>query len=116
MNNCRPTLPTNPSSATDTPEASERAQILALLQALHIRLDDIENKMALSREKETYTVEEAAKRLNRTPWTVRQWCNKGQLEGAKKVHGMGRTGEWRIPHDALIRAQNQGPLPLTRGN
>src|SRR5262249_47829984 len=52
---------------------------------------------------------EAAERLGRRPWTVRQWCNKGQVRGARKVHGKGRTGEWRIPHDEGGRPQNEGP-------
>ena len=116
MSNCRPTLPANSSAPATTPYQSEVARILTLVQSLHNRLDDIENMMALNREKETYTVEEAAHRLNRSTWTVRQWCNKGQVPGAKKVRGMGRTGEWRIPHEALVRAQNEGPLPLARMN
>jgi hypothetical protein len=76
------------------------------------RLDRIEEKLNLSSEKETYTVEEAASRLGRSPWTVRQWCNKQQVKGAVKVHGKGRTGEWRIPHEELVRLQNEGPVPL----
>src|SRR5262245_10457580 len=73
----------------------------------------IENRLAISVQKETYTISEAAKRLGKSDWTVRQWCNKGQVEGAKKIHGQGRTGEWRIPHDSLLRLQNEGPGPLT---
>ena len=44
--------------------------------------------------------------------SIRQWCNKGQVMGARKVRGKGRTGEWRIAHDELVRLQNEGPLPL----
>lgn len=79
-----------------------------------LRMDRIEHRLNLNVEKEAYTVEEAAERLNRSPWTVRQWCNKCQVKDAYKVHGKGRTGEWRIPHEELIRLQNEGPLPLTR--
>jgi transposase len=82
-----------------------------LLRELVERLDRIERRLELNVEKEAYTVEEAAERLNRSPWTVRQWCNKGQVEDAYKVHGKGRTGEWRIPHAELVRLQNEGPLP-----
>jgi hypothetical protein len=32
------------------------------------------------------------------------------VQGAYKVHGKGRTGEWRIPHQELVRLQNEGPL------
>lgn len=82
------------------------------LDHLDERLDRIEQRLALSIAKESYLVEEAAERLNRKPWTVRQWCNKGQVKGAKKVRGKGRTGEWRIPHEELLRLQNDGPLPV----
>jgi hypothetical protein len=75
------------------------------------RLERIERHLALAVEKEWYTTEEAAERLGRKVWPVRQWCNKGQVPGAKKVRGKGRAGEWRIPHEGLVRLQNEGPLP-----
>lgn len=75
------------------------------------KLDRIDQQLALSVEKEAYTTEEVAERVGRTEWTVRQWCNKGQVRGAYKVRGRGRTGEWRIPHEAVVRLQSEGPLP-----
>jgi transposase len=60
--------------------------------------------------KEGYTIEEVAERLNRAEYTVRQWCNKGQAN-ARKVHGKGRTGEWRVSPDELARLQAEGPQP-----
>ncbi len=53
--------------------------------------------------KEAYTTEEAAERLGRSDWTVRQWCNKGQVPGAYKVRVKGRTGA------TLARLQAEGP-------
>jgi Helix-turn-helix domain len=79
------------------------------------RLEQLEGRLAANVVKESYTVEEAAGRLGRSEWTVRQWCNKGQVRGAKKAHGRGRTGEWRIPHDELTRLQNEGPSPAGGG-
>ena len=74
------------------------------------RMDRLEKALALSVIKEGYTTEEVAERVgNRTEWTVRQWCNKGRVR-AHKVHGKGRSGEWRIPHDELTRIQAEGPL------
>ncbi len=75
------------------------------------RIERMETRLSLSVEKESYTVEDAAERLGRRPWTVRQWCNKGQVQGAYKVRGKGRTGEWRIPHEGLVGLQSQGPSP-----
>jgi hypothetical protein len=82
--------------------------VLTLVKELILRFDQLEKRLALSVEKESYTVAEAAVRLDRSRWTVREWCNQGQAK-AKKVRGKGRTGEWRIPHEELVRLQNEGP-------
>ena len=76
------------------------------------RLGHLEKTQALGIVKEGYTVEDVCARLNgkRKPFTVRQWCNEGQVK-AKKVTGQGRRGEWRIGPDELARIQADGPLP-----
>jgi len=79
-----------------------------LWQTLFERLERIEKRLSLSTVKESYTTQEVAERVGRSEWTVRQWANKGKVQ-AKKVHGRGRQGEWRIPHDELARLQNEGP-------
>ena len=112
MSTCRTTLPADAAPTGSPNVMSEDDPVIVLLKALHERLDRLEQNLAMSREKEAYTVDEAAKRLNRRPWTVRQWCNKGEVAGAYKVRGKGRTGEWRIPHDALVRVQNEGAAPV----
>lgn len=84
-------------------------RIETLLTEVIIRsLDRIEQTFNVSVVQETYTVEQAAERLNRSEWTVREWCRLGQVPGARKVHGRGRKGEWRIPHESLIRIKNEG--------
>ena len=89
-------------------------RMMLFLEQLPERIDRIEKSLALSVVKETYTTEEVAERLSRSEWTVRQWCNKGQVHGARKVHGRGRQGEWRIPHEELVRLQNEGLLPISQ--
>jgi excisionase family DNA binding protein len=74
------------------------------------QLSRIEKRISSSVEKAAYTTQEAAEQLNLKKWTVMQWCNKGQAR-AKKVHGRGRQGEWRISHEELIRLQSEGPMP-----
>jgi excisionase family DNA binding protein len=88
--------------------------IRQVLEQQQVQLDRIEKSLALSVEKETYTTEEVAERLGFGVWTVRQWCNKGRVQSAKKIHGRGRQGEWRIPHEELVRLQNEGPLPINQ--
>lgn len=88
------------------------ARLNQMDQSVVARLDQIEHRLELNIEKEAYTVDETAERVGRRPWTVRDWCNKGQVPNAYKVNGKGRTGEWRIPHDSVARLQADGPLPL----
>jgi hypothetical protein len=99
---------------TERPNGAETATNYALVQSLHERIDQLEKNLAIARPKETYTTAEAAERLKRAPWTVRDWCNKGQVPGAYRVKGKGRRGEWRITHDALVRVQNEGPGPVQK--
>ena len=79
------------------------------------RLDRLEKAHCREVVKEAYTTDEAAKRLGRSEWTVRQWCNKNQVAGAYKIRGKGRTGEWRLPHAAVIQLQAEGPLRIGTG-
>ena len=86
--------------------------IAGLLREIITRLDRLEKAQSLSVVKDSYTTKEVAERLGCSEWTVRQWCNLGQVPDAVKKHGRGRTGEWKIPHEALLRLQDKGPLPL----
>src|SRR5688572_5449819 len=100
------------SEGTAVPQP-ELYKMMATLELMKETLDRMERAQSFSVIKEAYTTTDVAERLQRAEWTVRQWCNKRQVQGAFKVHGKGRTGEWRIPHDALIRLQETGPLPLS---
>jgi len=71
------------------------------------RLDAIDRHIGLSRAKEFYTVAEVAELVHRTPYTVRQWCARGQIRANRIRYG--RTGEWRIPHEELTRIEKDGP-------
>jgi predicted transcriptional regulator len=98
----------------ETAPDSNELMLLLLNQQREIldRLDLMAVAQSLSLVKEAYTTEEAAERLGRSEWTVRQWCNKKQVNGAYKVRGKGRTGEWRLPHEAIVALQNKGPIPI----
>lgn len=87
-------------------ELSDRQLLMLILS----RLDELEKLLSISREKESYTIDELAERVGRTAWAVRKWCRLGQIK-AKKVFGKGRTGEWRISNEELVRIQNDGPGP-----
>jgi excisionase family DNA binding protein len=62
--------------------------------------------------KEAYTVKEAAEILGRSEYTVRELCRLTRIAAKKLPGGRGNEGEWRIPHEELMRYQAEGPLPL----
>lgn len=47
---------------------------------------------------ELLTVEQAARRLQLTPWTIREQLKAGKLRGVKRGRG------WRIPETALLES------------
>jgi hypothetical protein len=58
-----------------------------------------------------YTTEEAAKILDRTPFTVRQWCLNGRIAATKRSEKRGGTELWSISSDEITRYKNEGLLP-----
>lgn len=82
------------------------------------RLQKIEAALELlireRKVKELYTVAEVAERLGKAEFTVRQWCRLGRVRAQKRECGRGPTQEWVIPHEELMRLENEGLLPLPR--
>src|SRR5271157_395879 len=79
---------------------------------IEVRLDTIEN---LLRElvsqrvvKDYYSTAEVAKRVERSEYQVRQWCRTARIQAVKRHTGRGRSKEWMIPHDELVRYENHG--------
>ena len=62
--------------------------------------------------KEYYSTSEVAKRVKRSEFTVREWCRLGRIAAEKRACGRGRSKEWMIPHDELLRFQCEGLLPI----
>ena len=80
------------------------------------RLDRIETslqQLATQRLiKEYYSTSEVAKLVKRSEFTVREWCRLGRIAAEKRACGRGRSQEWMIPHDELMRFQCEGLLPI----
>jgi excisionase family DNA binding protein len=55
------------------------------------------------------SVDEAAERLNRSAWTVRQLCASGQIRAVK-----GDDKTWRIPADEVSRLEEDGAPRLPK--
>ena len=86
------------------------------IQGIADRLDRIENSLQrLATErliKEYYSTSEVANLVKRSEFTVREWCRLGRIAAEKRACGRGRSQEWMIPHDELMRFQCAGLLPI----
>lgn len=84
------------------------------------RLDRIESTLNLLVQqrtvKEFYTTDEVAKLLGKRPFTVREWCRQGRIHAERRDAGRGEHGEWKISHLELLRYQNEGLLPVPKGD
>jgi transposase len=84
------------------------------------RLDRIESaltELLLQRTaKEWYSTAEVAEILERSDYTVREWCRQGRIRAKKKLCGRGKGGEWLVSHNEVTRLKNEGLLPLERSS
>jgi hypothetical protein len=100
------------------PLPTETPSLKALVEDLDTRLSAIQASLSTLIQqrvaKDYYTTEEVAKIVDRDAYTVREWCRYGRLRSEKRVCGRGKSPEWSIPHDELVRYQNEGLLPLRK--
>ena len=62
--------------------------------------------------KDFYATCEIAEILDRSGFTIREWCRNGRVHAEKRLTGRGNSKEWIISHKELLRIQNEGLLPL----
>lgn len=89
----------------------------AAIKSLKADMAEIKTELAQIKElltaqrgevvKEAYTVEEVAEKTKYKPFTIRQACNKGRINGAYK----GRDHAWRIPRNSLLDILTNGLSP-----
>ncbi len=124
---CRPRKTMSPSEAIESIEAclswctrnlaSDEAGLKAFADRLDENFAQIRADLAILRQqrtvKEAYTTKEIADMLGKKEYTVREWCRQGRVAAKKLANGRGNEGEWRIPHEELMRYQTDGLLPLS---
>lgn len=80
------------------------------------RLEQIESLLLTLVErgtkKEYYSTSEVARILERSDFTVREWCRLGRIWAEKRQTGRGNSKEWMISSVELDRIRNEGLLPL----
>lgn len=59
-----------------------------------------------------YLTAGVAKILGKPPNSVREWCRHSWVNAANRSCGRGRSKDWMISHDELLRIQREGLLPL----
>lgn len=84
--------------------------LAAELLAIRIELKEIRNLIIDKNPKDYYSVKEAARLLDRAPFTVRQWCNNARIYASKRLLRRGSTLEWVISAEEIARIQSDGLL------
>jgi excisionase family DNA binding protein len=84
--------------AGDQPRNSSLAATVAEIRDLIINHRSV---------KEAYSTAEVAEILNRSEYTVREWCRKGQVQAVKAANGR----SWLVSHAELTRLRSHGPRP-----
>lgn len=82
------------------------------MNSLEDRLTRIEAMLAALVEgqqvREWHSVEQVARIVGRSEFTVREWCRRGRIQATKKGSGRGAHAAWAIAHDELLRLQREG--------
>lgn len=65
--------------------------------------DLVKAQRATEKVKTFYSTIEVAERLELSPWTIRNCCNKGRIRAEK-----GPDGNWRVPHEELVQIERNG--------
>lgn len=58
-----------------------------------------------------YDTKAAAEFLGKSLYTVREYCRHGRVLAEKRCCGRGRSKEWMIAHQELVRTKAEGLRP-----
>lgn len=94
------------SEGTSAPDFA--GELLGRLSRIETALEQLLRQKTI---KEYYTTDEAAEILGKAPFTVREWCRHARVNASKRDCGRGKSKEWIISRDELMRIQSEGLLP-----
>lgn len=81
--------------------------ILQRLERIEIQLVALVDE---KRVQEWYDTKTVADMLDRSSYSVREWCRLGRVRATKRACGRGSAKEWMISHDELQRIRSEGLL------
>ena len=80
------------------------------------RLEHIEQLLTslIEREmiKDYYEIEEFARLIGKSEFTVREWASYRRIHATKRKSGRGPHKQWVISHEELMRYRRDGLLPM----
>lgn len=83
--------------------------IVARLERIETKLDKL---VVRDVAKDWYSTADAATRLAKSEYTVREWCRCGQCRADKRKCYRGGKRQWMLPHEELLRLESDGPSPI----
>ena len=105
----------NPQSSHEDQNADPTIVLAARMDSIESVLAEIHAMLANRQpQKDWYTVREVAEVLERSEFTVREWCRLERVNASKRACGRGNSTEWIVSAEELKRIQNEGLLPLRK--
>src|SRR3954468_18502715 len=87
------------------------SRLAAKLDEMQATLNQIHGMIAGPKAtREWDTVEEVAAMLNKTPYTVREWCREGRINATKRPERRGGAELWSISAAEVARYKDEGLL------
>lgn len=88
----------------------------SLIEVILERLERIESEITRLADakavQEWYDTKTAGEILDRSAYSVREWCRLGRVHAEKRVCGRGSAKEWMISNNELQRIKSEGLLPI----
>jgi len=97
------------------PNAMVRDRIDAMentISALEQTVSTADPPATQTAEREYYSVQEFATLVERSEYTVREWCRFARIHAEKCDTGRGEAKSWKIPAEELSRYRDHGLLPV----